>query len=71
MQRRLWNWVLLASFAISGLTGMLMAFVIDSGGRIGHYADVLFWHVELGIAMAVVSLIHILLHLRYFLNKRK
>jgi len=68
-QRKLWNWMLLASFAVSGFSGMLMSMLIDAGIRIGHYADLLFWHVEAGIAMALVCVIHISVHRRYFLRR--
>lgn len=69
--RKIWNWMLLLSFAVSGLGGMLLSFAIDSGIRLGFYSLILWLHVEAGIAMAVVSVFHILRHKPYFLQGRK
>lgn len=69
--RKMWNWVLLLSFAVSGLGGMLLSFAIDNGFRLGFYSLILWIHVESGIVMAVVSVFHILWHKQYFFRGRK
>jgi hypothetical protein len=67
--RKIWNLVLLVSFAVSGFIGMLMTFLIDSGIRIGSYYSTILWlHVELGIVMAVVATIHLYWHAEYYLG---
>ncbi|MDD3190926.1 MAG: hypothetical protein PHI66_04540 [Candidatus Pacebacteria bacterium] len=68
--RRFWNWILLVSFFISGIFGMLMSFMIDSDIKIGFYGTILWFHVEMGIVMAVVSVFHLLWHRQYFVRKR-
>jgi len=68
--RRLWNWILLVSFLVSGILGMFMSFAIDSGVKIGFYGTILWLHVEMGIVMAVVSIFHLLWHKQYFVRKR-
>jgi len=68
--RRLWNYLLLISFLISGLLGLLLAFLIDYKLSIAWYAEFLWFHVEFGIIMAIISIIHIIWHWRYFCKKR-
>lgn len=69
--RKFWNFVLLFSFLVSGILGLLMAFAIDSGMSLAWYALVLWLHVEFGIVMAIVSIFHLLWHLRYYFPKKK
>ena len=64
--RKIWNVVLLITFLVSASFGLLLAISISSGIRLSFYADLLFWHVEFGIAMAIISLIHIAWHWNYY-----
>ncbi len=64
--RKIWNVILLITFLISGLFGLILAISISSGFRLSFYADLLFWHVEFGIAMAIISLFHIAWHWNYY-----
>ncbi|MFA5532465.1 MAG: hypothetical protein WDA13_02625 [Candidatus Shapirobacteria bacterium] len=62
-----WNIILLISFLISGILGLILAFSIDQKVSIGWYLPFLRLHVEFGIVMALVSIFHILWHLPYFI----
>ena len=64
--RKIWNILLLITFLISGIFGILLVLRINYGIEIPLYSDLLFWHVEMGIAMAVISMFHIVWHWRYF-----
>ena len=66
--RRIWNMVLLITFLTSGLLGLLLAVQINYHFGIDWYQTLLFLHVEFGIGMALVSIFHVLWHLRYFVN---
>ena len=66
LQRRIWNTALLITFLGSGLLGILLVFRINSGISIPLPFNILFWHVEIGIAMAIISFIHIAWHLNYY-----
>lgn len=68
--RRFWNYLLLISFLISGLLGLLLAILIDFRLSIAWYRQFLWLHVEFGIAMAVLSTIHVIWHWRYFWLKK-
>lgn len=66
--RKIWNVLLLITFLISGLFGIILAIQISYGVRLSFYADLLFWHVEFGIAMAVISIFHVAWHWKYYKN---
>lgn len=66
--RKLWNFLLLITFFISGFLGILLVLKTSNGLDIPYYSAALFWHVEFGIAMAVISIFHILWHRKYFLK---
>jgi hypothetical protein len=61
-----WNIMLLLSFLIAGITGILLVIRINYGIAFDMPFNILYWHVELGIVMAVLSILHVLKHLRYF-----
>ncbi|MFA5025514.1 MAG: hypothetical protein WC503_03355 [Candidatus Shapirobacteria bacterium] len=72
-QRQFWNVVLLISFLVSGILGLILAFLIDQKMSIAWYLPMLWWHVETGIVMALIAIFHAIWHLGYFLTilKRK
>lgn len=65
-QRFFWNLVLLISFLISAILGIFLVIKINFGWVIFPTFNSLYWHVELGIVMAVVSLFHLFWHWSYF-----
>jgi spermidine synthase len=69
--RRLWNHILLITFVLSGLLGLVLAFLIDFKLSISWYREFLWLHVEFGIVMAFVAFFHICWHWRYFLRRTK
>jgi hypothetical protein len=64
--RKIWNVILLFTFLISGIFGLILAILISYGIRLSFYSDLLFWHVEMGIMMAVISIFHIAWHWKYY-----
>lgn len=71
IHRRIWNIILLISFLISGVLGLILAFSIDQKLTVSWYLPFLWFHVEFGIVMALVSIFHILWHLPYFVSLAK
>lgn len=65
--RKIWNLLLLITFLISAILGILLILKINYGWQILP-SDSLFWHVEAGIAMTTISVFHILWHWPYFKN---
>jgi uncharacterized membrane protein YsdA (DUF1294 family) len=64
--RRFWNFVLLITFLVSGILGLFLAFSVDQHLSLKWYLPVIWYHVEFGIVMGLVSLFHIFWHLSYF-----
>lgn len=64
--RKIWNILLLISFLISGLLGILLIIEINFGIKFPLPFNSLFWHVEVGIAMFVISIFHTFWHWGYF-----
>jgi hypothetical protein len=64
--RKIWNFILLITFLVSGIFGIILALIISYGIRLSFYSDLLFWHVEFGIAMAIISIFHISWYIKYF-----
>jgi hypothetical protein len=68
IHRRIWNIVLLVAMAISAILGILLILSIDFNINVTLPFNMLFWHVEAGIALGIVGLFHILWHRRYFVK---
>lgn len=68
--RKIWNFFLLITFLVSAILGILLVIKINYGWQIP-LPNSLFWHVEAGIAMTIVSIFHILRHWKYFKNYLK
>jgi len=64
--RKIWNSILLISFLISGLLGLFLVVQLDHKVAVSLISSLLFWHVEIGIVMAIVALIHTFWHIDYF-----
>ena len=64
--KKIWNILLLISFLISGLLGILLIIKINFGTSIILPFNILFWHVEAGIVMFVICIFHIIEHWHYF-----
>jgi hypothetical protein len=64
--RKIWNVLLLITFLISCLLGLLIAFLIDQGSVPSWYIKILRLHVNAGIFMTVIALFHTFGHFRYY-----
>lgn len=67
--RRFWNWVLFAVFTVTGLFGLFMALKITYKWDIPFYDKLLTWHVEAGISMTFVAIIHLGRNLSYYFGR--
>ncbi len=68
IHRRIWNVLLLMTFLISGLLGLLLVVQINYKILSSWFIRFLHWHVDFGIAMALISVFHIIWHFTYFRN---
>jgi len=65
-QKKLWNFLLLINFAISGILGIILAVIVDLNITSVWYKEMLWFHVEFGIVMGVISVFHFFWHFRYY-----
>jgi len=66
--KRIWNILLLITFLGTGFLGILLVIRINYGIVFPLFFNMLYWHVELGIAMAVISVLHIIERWYFFKN---
>jgi len=64
--RMVWNALLFLTFAASAASGVILILKINYGIVVAAPFNLLYWHVETGIAMTVISVFHILWHLDYY-----
>ena len=66
--RKIWNVLLLATFLITGIFGLILTIQLDYTLPFTVPFDLLFWHVEAGVAMTLISLFHVGWHFNYYRN---
>ncbi len=66
--RKIWNSVLLITFLVSGILGLLIAIQINYKLEWPIVKKLLTWHVDFGIAMCIVSIFHLIWHLDYYVK---
>jgi len=64
--RRVWNLLLLVTFLMTGILGMLLTIRLNYGLPFDLPFSMLFWHVEAGVAMTIISMFHVAWHVRYY-----
>jgi hypothetical protein len=64
--RKVWNVLLLATFLITGIFGLILAIRRDYILIFSTRINLIFWHVEAGIVMTLLSLFHLSWHLTYY-----
>jgi hypothetical protein len=65
--RKIWNVLLMATFLLCGILGLVLAVGITRTPPWELPTWLIVWHVETGIAMSFISVFHIGWHLRYYL----
>ncbi|MCC7550803.1 MAG: hypothetical protein KO316_04755 [Methanobacterium sp.] len=66
--RRIWNILLTAGMAGSGITGILLIMIINLSIKTALNPSLTFWHVELSILMVLATVIHLHLYRKPFKN---
>jgi hypothetical protein len=60
--------LLLATFLITGIFGLILTIQLDYELPFTIPFDLLFWHVEAGVAMTLISIFHVSWHFNYYRN---
>jgi len=66
VHRKIWNTLLLITFLVSGLLGLLLVVQLNYDILMNRFKPFLTLHVDFGIAMVVISIFHVFWHLPYF-----
>jgi len=66
--RKIWNSLLLISFVVAGILGILLAIRVNYKLDWPWMESLLKWHVDAGILMSIVATLHLVWHLSYYLN---
>ena len=66
--RKFWNYLLLISFLVSGLLGLLSVVKVNYKLDIPLYDTYMQWHVSFGIAMVFIAFFHLSWHLKYYFS---
>lgn len=69
--KRLWNLLLMGGFLGSGVTGVLLIYMINLGIGLVYRQGLDYWHVELSLMMVIVTLIHFHIYRKPFKNMFK
>lgn len=54
-----WNLIILVAFIVSGGAGFILIILLELGVSIPISPDLLYWHVELGLTLALVTIFHL------------
>jgi spermidine synthase len=71
IHRKFWNVLLLITFLVTGLIGLLMVVKINYKLNMPFYEQLVGYHVEFGIGMAIIGFFHFWWHLSYYLRLLK
>ncbi len=63
---KIWNVLLLATFLMTAVLGLILAIRRDYVLLFYFPVNLLFWHVEAGVVMTVISVFHLSWHLTYY-----
>lgn len=66
--RKIWNVLLLVTFLTTAVFGLILAIRRDYVLLWNSPVNLLFWHVEAGVAMTLVSIFHLSWHFSYYLD---
>lgn len=69
--RKFWNVLLLVTFLVSGLLGLLSVIKVNYKLEIPHYDQYMQWHVAFGIGIFFISFFHLSWHLKYYFSLQK
>lgn len=69
--KRIWNLLLMVGYLGTGVTGILLTFMINLGISTIYNPSITYWHAEISILMVIGTLIHIHIYKKPFKNMFK
>jgi len=71
IHRKIWNYILLITFTVAGILGLILVIQINYKIMMNLFLENLKLHVEFGISMAIISIIHVIWHWNYYFSRKK
>jgi hypothetical protein len=71
MHRRIWNYCLLVTAAVSFVLSLMLTVQMEFRVDLQVPFSLIFWHVETGVVMSVIAVVHVLWHWRYYIKRIK
>lgn len=68
IHRKFWNTLLLITFFTTAILGLIMVFQVNLKLHIPFIDEILVWHVNFGIAMAMIAIFHFSWHIKYYID---
>ncbi|MBI5459646.1 MAG: hypothetical protein U2P34_12015 [Methanobacterium sp.] len=59
MHINVWNLIILLAFIVSGGAGFILLILLELGVSLPISPQLLYWHVELGLTLALVTIFHL------------
>ncbi len=69
--KKLWNLLLMGGFLGSGITGVLLIYIINLSVGLVYRQGLAYWHVELSLLMVIAAMIHFHIYRKPFKNMFK
>jgi ABC-type transport system involved in multi-copper enzyme maturation permease subunit len=69
--KRLWNLLIMGGYLGTGITGVLLIFIVNLGIALAYREGINYWHVELALLMVIGTLIHFHIYRKPFKNMFK
>jgi hypothetical protein len=66
IHRKFWNLVLAVCFSLTAIAGVFIALQISYKWNVPNIKEILKWHVEFGIGLAITGIFHFIWHLSYY-----
>lgn len=64
--RRIWNSLLLLTFIVSCIFGLFLVVQLEFNFLMTWFGTLIYWHAEIGVAMTIIAIFHIIWHFRLF-----
>ena len=68
LHKKIWNIFLLSAFLVTGLLGVFLTIQVNYKLKFPLIDEIMVWHVDFGIGMAIIGLFHFTWHFKYFRN---
>jgi hypothetical protein len=69
--KRLWNLLLMGGYMGTGITGVILIYMVNLGVSLVYRQGLTYWHVELALLMVIGTLIHFHIYRKPFKNMFK